>query len=48
MKAVGQDSLKTRRTLTVDGKNYDYFSIPASTAALGDASRLPVSLKVLL
>jgi aconitate hydratase len=48
MKAVGQDSLKTRRTLTVEGKNYDYFSIPASTAALGDASRLPVSLKVLL
>ena len=48
MKSVGQDSLKTRRTLTVEGKNYDYFSIPASTAALGDASRLPVSLKVLL
>jgi len=48
MKSVGQDSLKTRRTLTVAGKNYDYFSIPASTEALGDASRLPVSLKVLL
>ncbi len=48
MKSVGQDSLKTRRTLTVEGKNYDYFSIPATTAALGDASRLPVSLKVLL
>jgi aconitate hydratase len=48
MKSVGQDSLKTRRTLTVEGKNYDYFSIPATTSALGDASRLPVSLKVLL
>jgi len=48
MKSVGKDSLKTRRTLTVEGKNYDYFSIPATTAALGDASRLPVSLKVLL
>ncbi len=48
MKSIGQDSLKTRRTLTVEGKNYDYFSIPAASAALGDVSRLPVSLKVLL
>ena len=25
---IGQDSLKTRRTLTVDGKTYNYFSLP--------------------
>ena len=48
MKTIGQDSLKTRRTLTVDGKNYDYFSIPEAAKTLGDVSRLPVSLKVLL
>jgi len=46
---TGQDSLKTRRTLTVDGKEYDYFSLEAASAAgLGDVSRLPFSLKVLL
>ena len=27
MKATGQDTLKTRRTLTVQGKSYDYFSL---------------------
>ena len=46
---AGQDSLKTRRTLTVDGQEYDYFSIPEAEAnGLGDVSRLPFSLKVLL
>ena len=48
MKAIGQDSLKTLRTLTVEGKDYLYFSIPEAAKALGDVSRLPVSLKVLL
>ena len=49
MAAVGTDSLKTRRTLTVDGRDYDYFSLPAAAdAGLGDVSRLPFSLKVLL
>ena len=48
MTAVGQDTLKTRRTLTVEGKGYDYFSLPEAAKALGDISRLPVSLKVLL
>ncbi len=42
----GTDSLKTRRTLTVAGRDYDYFSLEA--AGLGDISRLPKSLKVLL
>ena len=48
MKTVGHDSLKTRRTLTVDGRDYAYFSIPEAQAQIGDVSRLPVSLKVLL
>ncbi|WP_114392523.1 aconitate hydratase AcnA [Oleisolibacter albus] len=46
---TGHDSLKARRTLTVGGKSYDYFSIPeAEKAGLGDLSRLPYSMKVLL
>src|SRR6201994_2220273 len=48
MTAVGQDTLKSRRTLTVEGKSYDYFSLPEAAKTLGDISRLPVSLKVLL
>ncbi|MBL8665031.1 MAG: aconitate hydratase AcnA [Candidatus Odyssella sp.] len=48
MRATGHDSLKTRRTLTVDGKSYEYFSLEAAAKALGDISRLPFSLKVLL
>jgi len=47
---TGNDTLKARRTLTVDGKSYDYFSLDAAAKAaeLGDVSRLPFSLKVLL
>ena len=48
MKSVGHDSLKTARTLTVQGKTYTYFSLPEAAKAIGDISRLPVSLKVLL
>ena len=49
MSVTGQDTLKTRRTLNVGGKEYDYFSLEAAEAAgLGDVSRLPGSLKVLL
>ena len=50
MSVVGLDSLKTRKTLSIDGKDYDYFSIPeaAKKAGLGDISRLPYSMKVLL
>ncbi|HEX5320120.1 MAG TPA: aconitate hydratase AcnA, partial [Stellaceae bacterium] len=50
MSVIGHDSLKTRRTLTVDGKSYDYFSLDAAAkaAGLGDISRLPFSLKILL
>jgi aconitate hydratase len=48
MRMIGQDSLKTRRTLTVDGKTYNYFSLPEAAKSIGDISRLPFSLKVLL
>jgi len=49
MLKVGQDTLKTRRSLSVDGRTYDYFSLEAaSEGGLGDISRLPFSLKVLL
>ena len=48
MTTLGQDTLKTRRTLTVAGQQYDYFSLPEAAKTLGDFSRLPVSLKVLL
>ncbi len=49
MIALGQDSLNTRRTLDVGGHSYDYFSLAAAeSAGLGDISRLPYSLKVLL
>ena len=47
MTAIGHDSLDTRRTLTVDGKDYSYYSLSAAQEALGDASRLPYSMKVL-
>ena len=46
---TGHDTLKTRRTLEVGGKSYDYFSLKAAEqAGLGDVSTLPFSLKVLL
>jgi len=47
--SVGKDTLNTRRTLDIDGTEYDYYSLPAAAdAGLGDVSRLPYSLKVLL
>jgi len=46
---TGQDTLNTRRTLNVGGKEYDYYSLNAATeAGLGDVSKLPKCLKVLL
>ena len=39
---------KTKRTLTVDGKEYIYYSLEAVSEVLGDISRLPYSLKILL
>jgi aconitate hydratase len=48
MTPTGQDSLKTRTNLTVGSKTYAYYSIPKASQALGDVSRLPFSMKVLL
>ena len=46
---TGQDSAKTRRTLSAGGQTLAYYAIPAATeAGLGDFSRLPASLKVVL
>jgi len=43
------DSFKSKRTLTVGSKTYTYFSLSAAAEnGLGDISRLPASLKVLL
>ncbi len=48
MTQVGQDSLGTRSTLSVGGKDYAYYSLKKAAAKLGDISRLPFSMKVLL
>ena len=45
---TGQDSLNTRSTLTVGGSTYAYYSLEKAGKALGDVSRLPYSMKVLL
>ncbi len=48
MARTGNDTLKTRKTLTIDGKSYDYFSLKAAAEQLGDITKLPFTLKVLL
>jgi len=46
---VGHDTAKTRRTLDVNGKKISYYSIQAATdAGLGDFTKLPAALKVVL
>jgi aconitate hydratase len=46
---VGLDTAKTRKTLTAGKQSFAYYSIPAAQAAgLGDFSRLPAALKVVL
>ena len=46
---VGHDTSKTRKTLTVGDQSVAYYSIPAATeAGLGDFSKLPAALKVVL
>nr|WP_294846881.1 aconitate hydratase AcnA [uncultured Sphingomonas sp.] len=45
---TGQDSLKTRSTLEAGGKSYAYYSLDKASKTLGDVSRLPYSMKVLL
>ena len=46
---VGQDTAKVRRTLAVGDQSVAYYSIPAAQdAGLGDFSKLPAALKVVL
>ncbi len=46
---LGQDTAKTRKTISISGKTFAYYSIPAAQAAgLGDFSRVPAALKVVL
>jgi aconitate hydratase len=47
--ASSADSFKSKRTLKVGDKSYTYYGLPeAAVGGLGDISRLPVSLKILL
>ena len=48
MTATGKDSLSTRSTLEVGGKSYAYYSLAKTAEQLGDISKLPISIKVLL
>lgn len=48
MTTTGNDTLGTRSTLSVGGKTYAYYSLDKAAAKLGDVSRLPFSMKVLL
>ena len=49
MGVTGNDSLGVRRTLSVNGKNFDYFSLKlAEEKGIGSIARLPYSMKVLL
>lgn len=46
---VGHDTAKTRKTLSDGDQSIAYYSIPAATeAGLGDFSKLPAALKVVL
>ena len=46
---ASHDSFKSKSTLTVGDKTYTYYSLKkAAENGLGDISRLPASLKVLL
>lgn len=48
MTAIGQDTLGARETMNVGGKAIAYYSLKKAAAKLGDVSRLPFSMKVLL
>ena len=45
---TGTDTLKTRKQLQAGGKTYEYFSLKEAEKTLGDLSRLPFSMKILL
>ncbi|WP_298336341.1 aconitate hydratase AcnA [uncultured Erythrobacter sp.] len=48
MTATGKDSLNTRSTLDVNGKSYAFYSLAKVAEQMGDVSKLPISMKVLL
>ena len=48
MTQVGQDTLGTRSTMSAGGKQVAFYSLRKAAAKLGDISRLPGSMKVLL
>jgi aconitate hydratase len=48
MTAIGKDTLATRSNLTVGDKTYGYYSLAKAAEQLGDISKLPNSMKVLL
>ncbi|MGP1353823.1 MAG: aconitate hydratase AcnA [Parasphingopyxis sp.] len=48
MTTTGHDTLSTRSALTVEGKTVHYYSLAKAAEKLGDVSRLPFSMKVLL
>ena len=49
MSGSGQDRLKARRSLRAGARSYDYYALDAvGEAGIGDVSRLPYSMKVLL
>lgn len=48
MTIVGANSLGTRSTMAVGGKTYAYYSLKKAAEQVGDVSRLPFSMKVLL
>lgn len=48
MTQVGKDTLSTRSTLSVGGKDYAFYSLAKAAEKIGDVSRLPFSMKVLL
>ncbi len=48
MTMTGHDTLKTLKTLEIEGKPYKYFSLAEAADALGDIAKLPKTLKILL
>src|ERR1700753_2712116 len=48
MTTTGHDSLKTRKTLPGDAREYNPSSPREAAKTIGDVSKLPYSLKVLL
>src|SRR5476649_2085535 len=48
MAAAHPNSFKARKSLKVGAKNYTYFSLKAVEKEVGDLSRLPVSLRILM